>query len=70
MATPLPALPGDQPVLLVPALREIYVTDEVRAALAERLGGRLEVHDVDCGHMVYWEAFDELAGALRGFLAG
>ena len=41
---------------------------ELRASLARDLGDRLTTVEIDCGHMVYWDAFDETAAALRGFL--
>lgn len=68
MARELPAIPVRRPALLVAALQEIYVTPAVRDGLAALLGDQLSVLDLDCGHMVYWDCFDEVAGALRTFL--
>ena len=52
----------------VVAKQEQIVRPELRAALARDLGDRLTTVEIDCGHMVYWDAFDETAAALRGFL--
>jgi hypothetical protein len=57
------------PCLLVVAQREDIVRPELRAALERDLGDRLTTVELDCGHMVYWDAFDETAAALRAFLA-
>ena len=59
---------AQRPCLLVVALQEELVRPELRAALARDLGDRLTTVEIDCGHMVYWDAFDETAAALRGFL--
>jgi hypothetical protein len=37
-------------------------------ALRGDLGDRLAVQEVDAGHMVYWDAFDDTVDALRRFL--
>jgi lipase len=58
-----------RPVLLVVALQEEIVRPELRASLARDLGDRLTTVELDCGHMVYWDAFDETAAALRAFLS-
>jgi lipase len=58
-----------RPCLLVVALQEEIVRPELRASLARDLGDRLATVELDCGHMVYWDAFDETARALRGFLS-
>jgi lipase len=57
-----------RPLLLVVALQAELVRPELRASLARDLGDRLSTVELDCGHMVYWDAFDETAAALRGFL--
>jgi lipase len=59
---------ANRPCLLVVALREEIVRPELRAALTRDLGDRLTTVELDCGHMVYWDAFDETAAALRSFL--
>ena len=58
------------PCLLVIAMQEEIVRPELRAALARDLGARLTTVEIDSGHMLYWEAFDETASALRSFLGG
>jgi lipase len=57
------------PCLLVVALQEEIVRPELRASLARDLGDRLTTVELDCGHMVYWDAFDDTAAALRDHLA-
>ncbi|SRR6478735_9396220 len=59
---------AQRPCLLVVAKQEEIVRPELRASLARDLGDRLTTVEIDCGHMVYWDAFDETAAALRGFL--
>jgi lipase len=59
-----------RPCLLVVAQQEEIVRPELRASLARDLGDRLTTVEIDCGHMVYWDAFDETAAALRSFLGG
>ena len=71
MTRPAPSLagyPGE--VLLVPALRDGYVTGALRAALARDLGERLRERPIDAGHMLFWDAHEELSAVLGGFLAG
>ena len=70
MAGPAPSLAGyPGQVLLIPALRADYVGDRLRARLSEDLGDRLREQPIDAGHMLFWDAPDELGRALRGFLA-
>jgi lipase len=59
---------ANRPCLLLVALREEIVRPELRASLARDLGDRLTTVELDCGHMVYWDAFDETVDALRSFL--
>ena len=59
---------ANRPCLLVVALQEEIVRPELRASLARDLGDRLTTVELDCGHMLYWDAFDETVAALRGFL--
>jgi pimeloyl-ACP methyl ester carboxylesterase len=58
-----------RPCLLVVAQQEEIVRPELRASLARDLGDRLTTVELDCGHMLYWDAFDETVGALRDFLS-
>jgi lipase len=70
MARPTPSLAHAQrPCLLVVAQQESIVRPELRASLARDLGDRLTTVEIDCGHMVYWDAFEETVAALRAFLA-
>jgi lipase len=68
MARPAPSLaayPG--PVLLVEALRADYVGDALRDRLRSDLGPRLVEAPIDAGHMLFWDAREELGRVLRGF---
>jgi lipase len=56
-------------LLLVPALQDGMVTPALRDALRSDLGDRLSEHGIEAGHMIYWDAFDELVDVLGGFLA-
>jgi lipase len=58
-----------RPCLLVVAQQEEIVRPELRASLARDLGDRLTTVELDCGHMLYSDAFDETVGALRDFLS-
>jgi lipase len=60
---------ASRPVLLVVARQEELVRPELRASLARDLGDQLSTVEIDCGHMVYWDAFEETAAALRAFLS-
>lgn len=70
LCRPLPAVREPKPSLLVTATRAEWVTDEVIAGLRHLLGSRLSTSTIDCGHMLYWERFDETAAAVVTFLAG
>jgi hypothetical protein len=56
-------------LLLVPALQDGMVAPALRDALRSDLGDRLSEHGIEAGHMIYWDAFDELVDVLGGFLA-
>jgi lipase len=58
--------PGE--LLLVTAARNDYVDDRHRAWLRGDLGDRFREAPLDCDHMVYWDAFDELLETIRPFL--
>jgi lipase len=60
---------ANRPCLLVVAGQEEIVRPELRVSLARDLGERLTTVEIDCGHMLYWDAFDETAAALRAFMA-
>lgn len=63
---PLAGLAG--PVLLVAARRAPFVTKGLRESLRRNLGPRLAEVSIDAGHVLYWDAFDELVAALRPFV--
>jgi lipase len=60
---------ANRPCLLVVAKQEEIVRPELRSSLARDLGDRLTTVELDCGHMVYWDAFGETTAALRAFLS-
>ncbi|WP_332838666.1 alpha/beta fold hydrolase [Nocardia bovistercoris] len=62
--------PADMPTVLVRATKvdPPFVTPELRAALAERLGDRLTVRDMDCDHMVPQARAAEVAELVRAAL--
>jgi lipase len=69
MARPPVPLGGFQgELLLVPALQDGMVGEHVVEWLRGELDQRLTVHGLQAGHMVYWDAFDELVAVLRPFL--
>ena len=66
MARAVPSMarfPGE--VTLVRAARADYVTDDLLASLRRDLGGRLKEIDVDAGHMLFWDAPDDVASIVR-----
>jgi lipase len=66
MARPAPSLagwPGE--ALLVVAGRADYVSDALRARLRADLGARLDERTIDAGHMLFWDAREELSALLR-----
>jgi lipase len=70
MARPPVSLAGfGGELLLIPALQDGMVTPALTDSLRADLGDRLTEHGIEAGHMIYWDAFDELVEVLRGFLA-
>ena len=65
---PLPGSVPPTPTRLVVADRAGMVTAEIEAGLAALFGDALDVVHLDCGHMVYWEQFDQTAAAVSSFL--
>jgi lipase len=63
--------PGEYsaPTLLLTAGQEQYVSDRVREQLRERCGDDLREVVMDWGHMLFWDAFDQLASEISAFLA-
>jgi lipase len=68
LCTGLPPIDHPRPTLLVVADRAGIVKPAVEAALADRFGDQLQTVRIDCGHMLYWERFDETATAVNAFL--
>jgi lipase len=70
MARPAPALAAyTGRALLVEALRADFVSEPLRERLRADLGPRLTEEAIDAGHMLFWDAREELGGLLRRFLA-
>jgi lipase len=69
LARPLPHLPETRPTLLVGAMGAPFVTPVLVERLTAAFGDDLRVESLDCGHMVYWERFDDVADLVDGFLA-
>ena len=67
-AASLASYAGD--VLLVPALQDDYVGDDLRGSLRADVGDRLTERGIDSSHMIYWDAFGELVSVIRPFLLG
>ena len=69
MAAPAASIAGwPGSALLLEALRDGTTTEAAVAQLRADLGSRLTHHTLDCGHVVYWEMFDEVVAELRAFL--
>jgi lipase len=68
MCAPLPARVEARPTLLVVATQAPFVTPEVEAGLAALLGDAITTARIDCGHLLYWERFEETAAAVRAFV--
>ena len=67
LCTPLPRIPETRPTLLVVAEQAKIVKPSVEIGLAERFGPALQTVRIDCGHMLYWERFEETANAVTNF---
>lgn len=67
MSRPLPPTVPGRPALLVVADRAQLVTARTESTLTELFAGQLSTEHLDCGHMVYWEAFDATADAIVRF---
>ena len=68
MARRMPILPVAVPTLLVVAAQAGLVTDRQISHYRTQLDDALEVVTVDCGHMLYWDRFEETAALVRRFL--
>ena len=64
----VPVVPQPRPTLLVVASRAGVVTPSVLDHLSEQLGPDLEIATLDCGHMVFWDRFDDTADVVAAFL--
>jgi lipase len=70
MAGPVPSLAAyPRGVLLVEALRAGMVTGALRLRLRADLGPRLREEAIDAGHMLFWDAREELGRLLRETVA-
>lgn len=67
-APPPPSTPAAQTLLLYAPAYGLVTEDQIEAYRAA-LGDRLQVVEVPGLHMVQWEAFDEVAGAVEHLLA-
>lgn len=70
LARPLVLPPPSMPTVLVQAakVQPPYVTQELRTALADRLGANLTCVELDCDHMVPHVRADEVADLVRVLL--
>ena len=64
--TSIAGWPGS--ALVLEALRDGTTTEAALEQLRGDLGSRLTHRTLDCGHVVYWEVFDEVVAELRSFL--
>ncbi|MEZ5257695.1 MAG: hypothetical protein R2705_12610 [Ilumatobacteraceae bacterium] len=69
MARSVPTLAERRPTLLVRATQAHVCSDGLVAALRQELGGALFETDLECGHMLYWERFEETGTLVRDFLS-
>jgi lipase len=68
LCRPVPTITTRRPALLVVAERADFVSDAVIADLHEQLDPHLTVVTLDCGHMLYWDRFEETATEVAEFL--
>jgi lipase len=68
MARPALTPPSDLDTLLLPAARADYVRPEWVEVCRGELGARLQVTEIDAGHVVYLERTGEVAERIRAFL--
>jgi lipase len=69
LARPVPLIRQPRATLLVIAAKAAFVTEPIVASLQARLGSNLEIQSLDCGHMIYWECFEQAAESVREFLS-
>lgn len=68
LCRPVPVVADPPPTLLVVADRAGVVTPAVLADLHASLDPHLDVVHLDCGHMVAWDRFDDVASLVDDFL--
>ncbi|AHH94390.1 alpha/beta fold hydrolase [Kutzneria albida] len=68
MARPAVLPPADLPTLLIRALRADFVQPEFVRACQRRLGDKLALHELDCGHVVYVDRPGELGALVAEFV--
>jgi lipase len=68
LCLPVPAVTTARPTLLVTATAAGVVTPAVVARLRAELGPALDEATLPCGHMVFWDRFDETAALVDRFL--
>lgn len=68
LSRPVPTVASTRPTLLVIAASAGVVTPTVEAALLQQFGDDLATATLECGHMVFWERFEETADLVGGFL--
>jgi lipase len=68
LCLPVPAVTIARPTLLVTATAAGVVTPAVVARLRAELGPALDEATLPCGHMVFWDRFDETAALVERFL--
>ncbi|HSL58791.1 MAG TPA: alpha/beta hydrolase [Acidimicrobiales bacterium] len=64
----VPEMPVRRPTRLVIASRGGMVTPEVVVALRDRLGEQLSVVEIDAGHLLFWDAHDEMVASVTSAL--
>lgn len=70
MCHTVPAIPVGRPTLLVRAAHAPFVGDRQVQTLRQRLGSVLEIAELDCGHMVYWDRFSATVELVNSHLDG
>ncbi len=65
-----PAIPVRRPTLVVRAAKAPFVGDRQVHTLRQRLGEALDLAELDCGHMVYWDRFSATVALVNSHLGG
>jgi lipase len=69
LARSVPLIRQSRATLLVAAEKAGFVTEPVIASMRAQLGSDLEIRSLDCGHMVYWERFEQTGELVQSFLS-